>query len=94
MLESSKDLFYLVLSFCVLWLTIFLCWLIYYLTMTIKRWYEMIDKISHFFETLHNTLEKTKDKIINSAGAISGLNEIGQKIFDLYKARKAKKKTK
>ena len=30
MLETSKDLLYVVLAFCFLWLTIFIAWLLYY----------------------------------------------------------------
>ena len=29
MLETSKDLLYVVLSLCILWFTVFLCWLLY-----------------------------------------------------------------
>lgn len=91
MIETSQDLFYLVLAFCVLWLTIFLCWFIYYLIATIRRWYETIDRISNFFESLHHLIEKGKNTVEHSLVAILGLTEIGKKLFNL-KAKKSKKK--
>ncbi|MCX6784841.1 MAG: hypothetical protein NTV81_02805 [Candidatus Komeilibacteria bacterium] len=91
MLETSKDLLYIVLAFCILWLTIFLCWLIYYLTLTIKRWYEAIDRISRFFESMHSLVERGKNKVENSVTAVLGLAEIGKKLFDTYQAKRSKK---
>lgn len=92
MLETSKDLLYVVLAFCALWLTIFLCWLIYYVTLSIKRWYEAIDKISNLFESLHGLVERGRNKVENSVTALVGLAEVGKKLFDNYQAKKAKKK--
>lgn len=92
MLETSKDLLYVVMAFCILWLTIFLCWLIYYVTLTIKRWYEAIDKISNLFESLHSMVERGKNKVENSVTALLGLAEVGKKLFDSYQEKKTKKK--
>ena len=41
MFESSKDILYIVLAFCILWLTIFLSWLLFYVISIVKnmRWF-------------------------------------------------------
>jgi len=36
LIESSKDLLYIVLAFCLLWLTVFLSWLLYYLIAIVR----------------------------------------------------------
>ena len=41
-METSQDIFYLVLAFCVLWLTVFLCWALYYLIRLLKQSNEVL----------------------------------------------------
>ncbi len=72
MLQSSQDLLYIVLAFCVLWFTIFLCWALYYVIMFLRD-------VRNTSETIRDTARGIKDKI-NSFGtaaavAVTGLTE-------------------
>ena len=63
-IETSKDLLYVVLAFCVLWLTVFLSWLLYYviaivrdaesLIKQVKGAVEKVDSLAH---AVHEILE-------------------------------------
>lgn len=72
MFQSSQDLLYLVLAFCVLWFTIFLCWALYYVIMFLRD-------VRNISEAIRVAAEGLKEKI-NSFGtaaavAITGLTE-------------------
>jgi len=66
MIESSKDLLFIVLAFCAIWLTVFLCWLLYYamalmrdvevIMRNVRDAVEKVDKLAHL---LHDKVEKS-----------------------------------
>ncbi|MFZ5365186.1 MAG: hypothetical protein ACOZBH_03250 [Patescibacteria group bacterium] len=62
MIETSKDVLYIVLSFCLLWLTAFLCWALFYLTRLLKQSNELVtelrEKVDDFFAYLEDLKEK------------------------------------
>lgn len=50
MFETSKDLFYIILSFCILWLTVFLCWFLFYLIRILKQTNDLMEDIKQKIE--------------------------------------------
>lgn len=75
MFETSQDIFYLVLAFCVLWLTVFLCWALYYLVRILKQSNEMLSgfreklaKVTSVFSFFRgNLLTKVIEGVVNLA---------------------------
>ncbi len=63
MLENSKDLLYIVLSFCILWLTVFICWFIYYMISILRNANTMIEDLRDRFRGMEEALHAMKDKI-------------------------------
>ena len=63
MLETSKDLLFVVLAFCILWLTIFICWMIYYLAMLLKQVYDVAKGIRNKVEKLEDFVDLLKSKL-------------------------------
>jgi hypothetical protein len=67
MLETRKDVLYIVLSFCLLWLTAFLCWALYYLTRLLKQSNELVtetrEKLDAFFAYLDEVKERLQSGI-------------------------------
>jgi len=45
MFETSKDILFLVIAFCVLWFTVFLCWALYYLTKLFKQTNQVVTDV-------------------------------------------------
>ena len=45
MIETSKDILYLVIAFCVLWLTVFLCWALYYMIRMLKQTNQFLEDV-------------------------------------------------
>ncbi|MBI5077072.1 hypothetical protein HZB94_01700 [Candidatus Falkowbacteria bacterium] len=61
--ETSQDLFYLVLAFCIVWLTVFLCIALYYGIRLLKQademvrlWRERLQKAASIFEFIKSKL--------------------------------------
>lgn len=91
MLENSQDLLNIVIAFCVLWFTIFLCWVIYYLAMILKRISTVMETFTATLEAIESFFGKAKEKV-NSVGAtLSTLVDLGKKGFDFVQERKSKK---
>ena len=65
MLETSKDLFYIVLAFCILWLTVFLCWALYYFIRMLKQMSEVMRDIKDRIERVSNVMNFLKSKIVS-----------------------------
>ena len=58
MFETSKDLLFLVIAFCILWLTIFTCWALYYVAQILKGLKEKSDRIDDVsFKSIKNKVE-------------------------------------
>lgn len=84
MLESSKDIMYLVIAFSVLWLTIFLCWMLYYLAMMFKNANEIIEEIRDKVHAISSALDFIRDKIEFVAGGMSFLSKYIGKYLGLH----------
>ena len=49
-LESSQDLLYIVLALCVLWFTVFLCWLLYQAARVLRNANKIIESVTEKLE--------------------------------------------
>ena len=94
MIENSKDVFFFVLSFCILGFTIFICWAIYYIAMILKNvndfFKEMRKKLA-LIEELINTL---KTKLEKSSHSLALIAEGAKHAINFVKDRNSKKKAK
>lgn len=63
MFTSSKDILYLVISFCVLWVTFFLCWMFYYLMRLLRNANEITEEFRVRLQTLLDTVNNIRSKV-------------------------------
>jgi len=63
MLETSKDLLLIVIAFSVLWITVFVCWGIYYLIMILKNFGKMTVSVREKLELVDKILKLVKEKL-------------------------------
>jgi len=68
MFATTKDIFYLVLSFCVVWLTAFLCWGLYYLMKILRESSELMEEWHARLRSITGFWGMIKEKIF-SVGA-------------------------
>lgn len=80
LIETSKDLLYVVLAFCILWITVFLSWLLYYviammrdaeaLLRAARKATEKVDALAH---AVHDKMERSAASFTLVAQAIKEL---------------------
>jgi uncharacterized protein YoxC len=104
MFDTSRDLLYVVLSFCVLWFTVFLCWLLYQAARVLRNANRIIENVTHKLELITEAVEFIKHKVDNVSShmgvvssAIAGLvekfvvNKLSQKLNERVEKRRGKK---
>ncbi|MFH1412616.1 MAG: hypothetical protein ABIG10_01130 [bacterium] len=93
-LNYSQDILYLVLAFCVLWLTVFLVWFVYYLIVTIRQFHTITRDMKKRIDKIDDIIRMTKEKIEHSASYLAIIVEGVKKIADMTKKKKPRKKSK
>ena len=63
MLETSKDLFFIILGLCILWFTVFVCWMMYYLIAMLRDFSKMTLSVREKLETVDKILKLVKEKL-------------------------------
>ena len=74
--EWSLDLLYIVLALCILWFTVFLCWLLYQAARFLKNANDIVESVSEKLELIAEAVEFIRakvDKMTNSMGVVSKL---------------------
>lgn len=92
MLETSKDVLYIVLSFCALWLTIFFCWVIYYLAMLLKQAYDLTRTIREKVDKVEGLIDAAKQKLERSSSHLALIAEGVGQLIGFVVSRRAESK--
>lgn len=91
MIETSKDLLYVVLAFSVLWLTIFFSWMLYYVIMMLRQANQLINSFREKVEKVGQTIEKIKEKFEHASSYLGLICKAVEKMVDFVAERKKKK---
>lgn len=73
MIAETQDILYLVLAFCVLWFTIFVCWLLYYFIAIMREARGTVRDLRERVSRITAALEEIKEKFSSSLAIFSGL---------------------
>lgn len=90
MIESTKDIFYIVLSFCIFWFTVFLCWALYYLIKMLRQTNQLMSDIKEKIEQATSVVGALKSKLFELG--IKGITSFFTKEKTETKKPKNKKK--
>ena len=84
MFDTSKDILYLVISFSILWLTVFLCWAIYYFGKVLKNANEVIEEFRIRMDALTDAVDFIRHKVDQLSSvmtvATSGMGGLVKKV--------------
>lgn len=94
LIQSSKDLLYVVLAFCILWLTIFTAWFIYYLAMLMRQVFLSAKEMRERVKKVDDALKAFKDKVEHSASYLLLIGEGIKKLVEIAKEYGAKRNKK
>lgn len=93
MVADAKDILYLVLAFCVLWFTIFVCWLLYYFIAIMRETRGMAKDVRDQMNRLMSIFDGLKEKFERSLNIFSGIAEgvkyVGSYLMDRHGERRA-----
>lgn len=93
MFETSSDILNLVLSVCIIALTFFLCWGIYYFVVAVQKWYRITKRVEQGVEEIEEIISTVKEKLHGSAAYLLTLGDVAKKIFEFVREKKEERKT-
>ncbi len=91
MFSTSSDILNLVLSICLVSLTFFLCWAIYYFISSIRTIHRLVMRIESGVAKVEEVIDIAKDKLKNSAAYFMILGEIAKKAMEFVQEKRAAK---
>lgn len=71
MFDTSKDILYLVIAFCVLWITVFLCWMFFYVTRILKNANAIAEEFRSRLQMLTEAMNYLRGKVENIHSLLS-----------------------
>ncbi len=90
MFLTSTDVLNLILSVCISFLTIFLCWAIYYFIAFARSIRRIAKKVEQGVDKAEEVVEMAKQKLSNSSVYLSVLGNLVKKAMDFAKEKKEK----
>jgi uncharacterized membrane protein len=94
MFATSIDILNLVLAVCIFFLTIFLCWAIYYFIAFAYTVRKITKKVEMGVNKVEEVVDMAKDKLKNSSAYFVILGELVKKAMEFVQAKKETRKTK
>lgn len=91
MLETSKDVLFIVLALCALWLTVFSCWLLYYCIKILRDASKVIDSVQDRLRGIEEAVHMVKEKIENASSSMRIVVESAAMVVKYVLNRRAKK---
>lgn len=89
MVYSSQDILFIVAAFCILWLTIFISWVLYYLIRILRDACRSWSDARRALESVNQFFKHTSGRMSLIAQAIAA----GVSLLNMRKSRPAKKKS-
>lgn len=83
-LETSQDLLYLVLSLCILWFTVFFCWLLYQAARVLKNANDIIENLTQKLELIADAVEYMREKIDKVSGHMGIVSKVATGFVDKF----------
>ncbi len=86
--STTKDIFYIVLSICILWITTFACWLMYYAIAMARDVNRLRKHVEETFTNMHSMMHNA----FAGAGLIKDGVKLAMQFAESRKKKKGKKK--
>lgn len=91
MLETSKDVLNILLGVSFFLIAIWLSWVLYQVGKTLQNINRAMSMVHQAAESMHQLIDKLKEKASNIGTYLAILAKGGEQIFDFIKERQAKK---
>ena len=84
---DSKDIFYIVLAFCALWFTAFLCFALYHIASFMKRMQDLSGHVKEKFDETMETVNVIRMRIEGHVNAITSIGDGIRKVMEALRNR-------
>ncbi|MFA5947055.1 MAG: hypothetical protein WC813_03445 [Patescibacteria group bacterium] len=84
---GTQDILFIVLAFCALWFTAFLCWLLFQAAGLLKRLHGLVDEVKVKLDDLENSIMGMKRKFDGNVALITGIADGVRRIMEALKSR-------
>ena len=84
---GTQDILFVVLAFCALWFTAFICWLLYQVAMLIKRLHGLVDDVKVKLSELEEGISSMRRKFDGNIALISSIADGVKRIMEALKGR-------
>jgi hypothetical protein len=84
---DTQDILFIVLAFCALWFTAFVCWLVYQAASLLKRVHGLVDEVKVKLASVEDTVLGMKKKFEGNFTVVTNIAEGVRKIMDIVRPR-------
>ncbi|HRH32644.1 MAG TPA: hypothetical protein PK720_00615 [bacterium] len=93
-ISTSQDIFFLVLAFCILWITIFIAWIMYYAIGALKQIHQTISQLKKKLDAVDEIVNLIKEKFTASTSYLNFIVSGVGKLVTLLSKNSSEEKTK
>ena len=95
MFETSKDILNLVLAISVVGITVFICWLLYYIIASIRKLHDVVNLFQKTLNSANEVVENVKKRLKSSSTHLKLIGMLVQKVAEEVRNKnKSRKKRK
>lgn len=87
-MNSSLEILWIVLAFCALWVTAFLCWAVYHIAMVARNIHLVLDDAKHALGQIEVAITNVKEKIDHHAKLLDPLVALAGSIIKQQRNKK------
>ena len=84
---GSQDILFIVLAFCALWFTTFLCWLLYQAASLVKRIHAVVDEMKDKVVSLEDAVIGMKRKFDSNITVVNSVAEGLKRVIEALRSR-------
>ncbi|MDP2631503.1 MAG: hypothetical protein Q8P30_01900 [Candidatus Uhrbacteria bacterium] len=85
---DATDILYIVLAFCALWVTAFICWFIYQIAVVLKNVNDVLSEVKFQIERVEQALNGIKSKFDAGTGHLGSLADDIKRAASKWKGTK------
>ena len=89
---SSQDFLYIVLAICIVWLTVFLCWLLYQAARVLRNANKVVEGLMHQLELISEAFDFIRKKVDGLSSSMGVVSSLASGLVEKYVVGKLAKK--
>lgn len=89
---SSQDILYIVLSICIVWFTVFLCWLLFQAARVLRNANKVVEGLMHQLELISSAVDFIRKKVDGLSSSMGVVSSLATSLVEKYVIGKLAKK--